>query len=168
MGSSYSGSYNGTNGSSQPFAESYEVCKPMYKKDITDPDIYNPNTGYYKNPTAMKIEDAISADKIKIGDKVPNGPITYVMDTNGNIIIGKRSNPNNPNARSPHPMLIGGKHPEVQCAGMITFKNGKIVSVDNQSGHFKPHINSLDKVDTALSDLAKRHPEIFDRKSKWR
>ena len=48
MGSSYSGSYNGTNGSSQPFAESYEVCKPMYKKDITDPDIYNPNTGYYK------------------------------------------------------------------------------------------------------------------------
>ena len=82
--------------------------------------------------------------------------MTYVLDTNGNIIMGKRANPNNSKWRAPHPTLIGGKDPLVQCAGMITFKKGKILSVDNQSGHFRPNSKSMEKVDKALQKYMKK------------
>ena len=44
------------------------------------------------------------------------------MDENGNIIFGKRVNPNDSRKRAPHPTLIGGRDPQVQCAGIIEFK----------------------------------------------
>ncbi len=90
------------------------------------------------------------------------------MNEQGDIIIGKRSNPINPSKRSPHPMLIGGKDPQLQCAGMITFRNGKIVSVNNQSGHFRPSEKSMDKVYAALKKLSESNPKLFDKNFKWR
>ena len=90
------------------------------------------------------------------------------MDKEGNIIFGKRYNPNDGRKRAPHPTLIGGKDPEVQCAGMIQFKKGRIYSVDNQSGHYRPDIKSLDKVNAALDKLYKKNPELFAPDSKWR
>ena len=44
--------------------------------------------------------------------------------------------------KAPHPTLIGGT-PRVQAAGMIEFRGGKIFSIDNLSGHFKPNTQSL-------------------------
>lgn len=86
----------------------------------------------------------------------------------GTLYLELEKNPNNVNKRSPHPTLIGGKDPKVICAGMITFSKGKIVSVNNNSGHYKPNIKSMELVDNFLFKLSKENPELFDRKSKWR
>lgn len=167
MGSGYSSIYAGTGGGSQPLADSYQVVGAMRDIDKQDPDIYDSN-GYFKNPTATTIEDAVSGNKVIIDGKVPDGPITYVMDMNGNIIIGKRVNPNDGRKRAPHPTLIGGKDPQVQCAGMITFRKGKILSVDNQSGHYRPNIGSMNKVNDALDKLYDSNPNLFAPGSIWR
>lgn len=45
--------------------------------------------------------------------------------------------------KAPHPTLIGGRNPQVQAAGMVYFKGGKIHRVVNISGHFKPNSNSI-------------------------
>lgn len=94
--------------------------------------------------------------------------MTYVMDESGNIIFGKRSNPNDGRKRAPHPTLIGGKDPKVQCAGMIVFKKGRILSVDNDSGHYRPDKKSLTKVNDALQKLCDKNPNLFDKDSIWR
>lgn len=165
MGSGSSGPYGSSSSGSgsQPYAPTYHVVDEMLNRDKADSDIYSPSTGYPKNPTARNIEDSIVHEHIEIGNKTPNGPVTYVLDESGNIIIGKRNNPINPDKRSPHPMLIGGKNPQVQCAGMITFKAGKITSIDNQSGHFRPNIKSMDKVYSALHKLYETNPEVFSQ-----
>ena len=161
MGSGSSSSYSG--GGSQPYAPTYHVASDMFKKDKQDPNIYNPSKGYFKNPLATTIQNAIVNDKVVMNGVSANGQYTYVMDTKGNIIFAKRFNPNNSHSRAPHPTLIGGKEPVVQCAGMICFKNGRISWYDNDSGHFRPNAKSLDKVDNALNTLRKQHPKIFDK-----
>ena len=170
MGSGSKGPYggNGSSGGSQPYAPTYHVVGEMMDRDKADSEIYNPSTGYPKNPTAKNIADSIVHEHIEIGGKTPNGPVTYVMDESGNIIIGKRSNPINPAKRSPHPMLIGGRDPIVQCADMLYFKNGKILSIDNQSGHFRPNSKSMDTVYNALKRLYESNPRIFAKSFKWR
>lgn len=168
MGSGSGGLYSGTGGGSQPYAEKYGVVQKELAKDKRDPDIYDKKTGYFKNPTATNLNDSIVGEHVEIDGKTPNGPITYVLDTDGNIIIGKRCNPNDSGKRSPHPTLIGGTDPQVQCAGMLNFKNGKIVSVDTNSGHFRPNPQSLPKVEAALDNLYKKHPKLFTKNSKWR
>ncbi len=146
MGSGSSGSYSGAV-RSQPYAETYHVCPGALKRDMKNPYIYDPQTGYFKNPNAINLNDAIQGNSVYLNGLRPNGPITYVMDTNGNIILGKRCNPNKSSQRAPHPTLIGGKDPEVQVAGMITFIKGKIYTVDNQSGHYRPNIRSMEKIE---------------------
>lgn len=168
MGSGSSGLYNGTSGGSQPYAETYHVYPQAFATDKKDPDIYNPESGYFHNPTAVSIQDAIQNNRIYVDGKRQDGVLTYVMDTDGNIIIGKRSNPNNNSKRAPHPTLIGGKDPQVQCAGMMRFKKGRIFEIDTNSGHFRPNIKSLPKVKESLQKLCDRNPEIFDPQSEWR
>ena len=168
MGSGSGGSYSGTSGGSQPYAESYHVVSTEINKDKADPDIYNKNSGYFKNPTATSLEDAIDGNRFVFQGNRAEGHLTYVMDRNGDIIFGKRCNPNDANKRAPHPTLIGGKDPQVQCAGIIVFKKGRIVSVDNRSGHYRPDIKSLDKVDATLQKLYNKNPNLFDKDSKWR
>ena len=168
MGSGSGGSYSGTNGGSQPYAESYHVVSKEINKDKKDPDIYTKEAGYFKNPTATSLENAIDGNHFIFLGHRAEGHLLYVMDKNGNIIIGKRSNPNNSQKRAPHPTLIGGKDPQVQCAGIIVFRKGRILSVDNRSGHFRPNIKSLDKVDAELQKIYNKNPNLFDRDSKWR
>ena len=168
MGSGISKLYSGTSGGSQPYAESYSVCKDLLNSDKKDPDIYDNEKGYFKNPTAVFLCDAIDGDRIIFEGHSAEGSMTYVLDTDGNIIFGKRSNPNSERKRAPHPTLIGGKDPRVQCAGMITFKKGRILSIDNQSGHYRPDPKSLGKVDKILQKMCDENPKLFDKKSKWR
>lgn len=168
MGSGSSGPYSGTNGGSQPYSGTYHVYPKEFAKDKSDNDIYNSKSGYFKNPTSTDLSDAVNGNSIYFNGMKANGTMTYVMDDKGNIIFGKRANPNNPMKRAPHPTLVGGTDPQVQCAGMITFSNGKIVSVNNESGHFRPNIKSLDKVDQALKKLYEKNPYLFSKKSKWR
>jgi hypothetical protein len=72
----------------------------------------------------------------------------YVVDTNGNIIIGSRAN-----TRMPHPTLIGGENPQVLGAGMIEFRSGRIYMINNDSGHFQPTPDTLGAVQEAFGQL---------------
>lgn len=168
MGSSTSGNYHGTYGGSQPYAETYHVYPRAMAADKKDPSIYDSKTGYFHNPTAVKLENAIQNNRIHVAGHRQEGKLTYVMDPAGNIVIGVRSNPNNSKGRAPHPTLIGGKDPQVQCAGMMQFHKGRISSVDTDSGHFRPNSKSLPKVTAALQKLCDQHPELFDPNSEWR
>lgn len=168
MGSGSGGPYSGTNGGSQPYAATYHVVDKELAHDKKDPDIYDPQKGYFKNPTSINIEKSVKDNSIYIAGNKANGTMTYVLDKNGDIIVGKRFNPNDNSKRSPHPTLIGGKDPEVQCAGMITFKSGKIFNYNNESGHYKPNSQSLPKVQAALDKLYKSNPLLFHKDSKWR
>lgn len=53
----------------------------------------------------------------------------------------------------PHPTLVGGSNPQVQAAGMIEIRGGKIYSINNASGHFKPSIESLEVAEDVFSNL---------------
>lgn len=161
MGSGSGGSYS--HGGSQPYAPTYHVVSDMMAKDKQDSNVYNPKTGYFRNPLATTIQDAIVNEKVVMNGRSANGTFTYVMDSNGNIVFAKRYNPNNSHSRAPHPTLIGGKNPEVQCAGMICFKNGRISWFNNDSGHFRPNAKSLNKIDSAMKKLRKQHPKIFGK-----
>lgn len=162
MGSGVSRSYSGTGGGSQPYANTYSVVSKEMKNDKEDPDIYSPSSGYFHNPNATTLDQALGDDeRVYSNGNKAHGKMTYVMDENNNIIFGKRENPNNAAKRAPHPTLIGGKDPKVQCAGMITFDKGRIVSVNNDSGHYRPASKSLDKVYEALNKFQKAHSNAF-------
>lgn len=157
MGSGKSGLYSGTFGSSQPFSPSYSVMPDMNAAD-RERGIYGTN-GYKKNPTAKNINDAINGNYI--GDKHTNRKFTYVIDLNGNIIIGERNGNGTTGTATPHPTLIGGKDPKVIVAGILDVRGGKIYSFDNLSGHFKPNIKSLEAAKEAFEKLPK---SLFHKK----
>lgn len=77
----------------------------------------------------------------------------YVIDMEGNIILGKRNGNGREGIPTPHPTLIGGENPRVQMAGLVKIRGGKIISYDNQSGHFKPNIQSMPIADKAFGKL---------------
>jgi RHS repeat-associated protein len=105
------------------------------------------NGSYIKNPTARNINDLIT-DSGKIGSKEMSGQYMYVVDMNGNIVIGTRAG-----QRMPHPTLVGGVNPQVQAAGIVEIRAGKIYKIDNASGHFKPSKDSLQAAQNAFSQL---------------
>lgn len=77
-----------------------------------------------------------------------NGQFMYVVDMNGNIVIGSRAG-----QHMPHPTLIGGTNPTVRGAGIVEIRGGKIYSIDNSSGHFKPDSNCMPSVQNAFGQL---------------
>jgi len=68
MGSGSSGLYSGTGGGSQPYAETYHVYPKEMNKDKKDSDIYDPKTGYFKNPKAKSLQEAESNGRFLNGD----------------------------------------------------------------------------------------------------
>lgn len=157
MGSGVGGNY-GSGGGSQPYAPSYHVEKGMHAADIKS-GVYH--DGHYdKNPTAKNINDMINGNYI--GNKNTNADMPYVIDMNGNIIIGKRNGNGKDGLQTPHPTLIGGKHPQVQMAGIVHIHGGKIASYDNQSGHYKPNAKSMSVADEAFGKL----PQALFKKKK--
>ena len=96
------------------------------------------NGSYIRNPTARSISGLLTQSG-KIGGKKMSGQFRYVIDANGNIVIGSRAG-----QRMPRPTLIGGENPTVIGAGIVDIRGGRIFSVDNASGHFKPGPRSLD------------------------
>jgi hypothetical protein len=102
------------------------ITNPI-KKNLAQLDI---------NAQSGKIRDANG--NILTTDNVNGEGLMYVIDDADNIFIGGRNN-----ANLPHPTLIGGKNPNVKCAGMIRFKDGRILEISNNSGHFKPSNTTL-------------------------
>ncbi len=107
------------------------------------------NGSYVRNPTARNLNDNIAdSGKIRLDGQLANGQYMYVVDMNGNIVIGTRRG-----QRMPHPTLLGGQNPRVSAAGMVEIRGGKIYAVDNASGHFKPGAGSLPNARTAFDNL---------------
>jgi filamentous hemagglutinin len=91
------------------------------------------------NPQSGKIRDGNG--NLMTTDNVNSEGLMYVIDENGTIFIGGRGG-----ERSfPHPTLIGGTNPNVKCAGMIRFKDGRILEITNHSGHFKPSAEAFEE-----------------------
>ena len=157
MGSGPNGGYGGGGSGSQPYAPAYHVEKSMHEMDVKNGTYHD---GHYdKNPTAMNINDMINGNYI--GNKTTNLDMPYVIDMDGNIILGKRNGNGRGGAPTPHPTLIGGKDPIVQMAGIVHIQGGKIASYDNMSGHFKPNAKSMEVADKAFGKLA---PNLFKKK----
>jgi hypothetical protein len=121
------------NGQSKKWSVDPEMQAKDIKKDVLSDNIYK------KNPTAENINNYLSETTNYVKDKNFNGKFMYVIDEKGNIIIGNRNK-----AYYPHPTLIGGENPQVQSAGMVEIRGGKIYKIDNASGHFKPGEGSID------------------------
>jgi hypothetical protein len=102
---------------------------------------------YIKNPTAQSLSDLVT-ESGRIGGKQMNGQYMYVIDSSGDITIGTRGG-----QRMPHPTLIGGEDPLVLGAGIVDIRAGRIYSIDNASGHFKPGAGSLDAARDAFGRL---------------
>ena len=158
MGSGAGGSYGGGSGS-QPYAPSYHVEKSMHEQDIKNGTYHD---GHYdKNPTAQNINDMINGNYI--GNKHTNIDMPYVIDLDGNIILGRRNGNGKGGTPTPHPTLIGGADPQVQMAGIVHIQGGKIASYDNQSGHYKPNAKSMHVADEAFGKLPST---LFKKKGK--
>ena len=150
MGSGSGNGYSGTRGGSQPFSPSYHVEPKMHQMDIDNGTYHDGH--YSKNPTAQNINDMINGNYI--GSKRFNEEnMPYVIDMKGNIILGKRNGNGRDGAPTPHPTLIGGKDPQVQIAGLVKIRGGKIISYNNKSGHYKPNIKSMPVADEAFAKL---------------
>lgn len=150
MGSGSNGPYGGGSTGSQPYAPSYHVVPDMLTTDKKDSDIYKSNSGYFKNPTATNLENAIDGNRVVFNGKSVEGQFTYVMDTNGNIIFGKRYNPNNSSKRSPHPTLIGGKIQKCNVPELLSLQKAGFlvlmiaaVTLDLTQNHLRRLIASL-------------------------
>lgn len=113
--------------------------------------VWQEDRGYIKNSTAKPLSSLIKNDKV--GGGFDNGTFMYVVDDKGEVWVGKRQGKN-----MPHPTLIGGKAPQVQAAGMVRIEGGKIVKIDNHSGHFRPPRGSLS---SALKSYLKLPKDAF-------
>ncbi|NNA70114.1 hypothetical protein [Pseudomonas gessardii] len=109
------------------------------------------NGQYIKNPTAKNMSDLLT-DSGRVGSKNTNGQFMYVIDQKGNLILGTRSG-----QKMPHPTLVGGENPQVLGAGLVEIRGGKIYSVDNASGHFKPGAGSLEAAKNTFSKIPEKY-----------
>ena len=147
-------------GNSQPYQEQYSVYSKMMKKDI-ESGVYDPtNGGYIKNPTAKPLDSLFDGNYI-VGPNFTK-TVPYVITTSGEVIIGNRNGfGRGPGTLpTPHPTLIGGIDPKVKMAGMLQIKNGKIISYNDRSGHFRPNAKSMKWADEAF----KKYPKHEDLK----
>jgi hypothetical protein len=124
----------------------YKVDSTMFPDDEAAGVLRNGE--YVKNPTAHNINEYITEGSNYLGNKNMNGQYMYVVDMDGNIVIGTRGG-----QRMPHPTLVGGKNPQVQAAGMVEIRGGKIYSINNASGHFKPSNDCLKIAEDAFGNL---------------
>ncbi|MCD8307131.1 MAG: hypothetical protein LUD51_02750 [Clostridia bacterium] len=143
---------------SQVYHRYYNLDPQMRAVDMQNINVYDPDSGYFKNPTAYPIDEFMGKyfrdGALRISDDEPyGGSLLYVLDTHDCIIIGQRYNPNDGSNKAPHPTLIGGVDPPVRCAGLIYFDDGLILGYDNASGHYKPNRKSLPQVGRAINKL---------------
>ena len=172
----YKTPYIGTGNKGQELISSnssrlYSVVPEMHELDKYRRTFRANETGYVKNPTAQNITNYINnTNYLGTGGKkgALNGQYMYVVDINDNIIIGNRAKGMVSGLIDtdslPHPTLIGGFNPQVQGAGIITIQGGKIIEINNASGHFRPDSSSLVQVEKLF--LNKVPNKYFDRKFK--
>lgn len=83
----------------------------------------------------------------------PNNRYIYVIDLHGNVYIKELNN-----NKIRHPNFLSGEN--VKCAGELEIRDGKIISIDNASGHYSPGPFSLNSALTILEKNNMLHPEV--------
>lgn len=121
---------------------------------------------YRTHPLAINLTTDLTSmilrrSRVRLEFPQDSGEVMYVINKDYEIIIAARSG----HQRDlPHPTLIGGDDPEVLSAGMVFFRDGRIIRVFiNASGHFKPnHLSSIEVSIGAFSRLPPDalHPEF--------
>jgi hypothetical protein len=76
--------------------------------------------------------------------EIINGRCIYVVDTKGNIIAAPAGEVKH------HSFLANGK--KVKAAGFLRFDKGKLIAIDNDSGHYKPTREEMIDVLFALAN----------------
>jgi hypothetical protein len=122
--------------------------------------VYSPTAGYTRNPSARELSTLVTP-RGTIGGGFENGEFMYVIDEQNRLWVGRRMGERGmpvgrPRATGmPHPSLIGGLNPRVKAAGMVRIEAGRIVFVNNHSGHFRPVRSSLRHAARAFSTLTR-------------
>lgn len=101
--------------------------------------IWTEDGGYARNPTSTRLSSIVKNGKV--GGDFANGRFMYVVEEDGTVWVGKRMTTTD--GSLPHPTLLGGKNPQVRSAGMVQVQGGKIVEINNHSGHFAPPRTAL-------------------------
>lgn len=120
------------------------------------------NGAYIKNPTATHIKEFILIQEQlywPLGSdnesQIVNGSLKFIIDKNGNVIMGLPEPFGKNGLHYFHPTLLGGKNPEVITAGQIDIVNGKTVLINNVSGHFKPYSATKIVIEIAFKNVPK-------------
>jgi hypothetical protein len=92
-------------------------------------------------------------------DKLPNGKYIFVVDSEGRLIAANDDPPpgatHNPPGFLHHSSLSNGD--PVRMAGQFEIAAGKIVKINNQSGHFRPDADAFKEF---LASLSKRGVDL--------
>lgn len=147
--------------------ENYNYEKGTYKvrESWIEPDKNSgilKNGVYLKNPTATTLKEFILInDKLHwpLGSKNENQVVKesfkFLIDENGNVILGLPEPYGKAGLHYFHPTLLGCENPEVITAGQIDFVNGKAVLINNVSGHFKPYSTTKILIKIAFENVPK-------------
>jgi len=105
-----------------------------------------------------KLLGTIEKGEVKmIGKTKANGEFDFVVNEKGDVLIGRK-----------HSYLSGGQ--DVQAAGTLKMKNGKVVNIDNNSGHYTPNLEQTKNFKKILSksgvNVDEAHLKAYDQKGK--
>jgi len=120
-----------------------------------NPKVYSKNSlkkwhDQENDPITHDQVNFFSRDDQKLSPNEPSSALHYVIDRDGTLYIRHKS--------PYHSYILRGK--PVVSAGNITFKDGKIDSIDNESGHYTPSNKLLHK---AIELLRRRYGDQQDR-----
>ena len=89
------------------------------------------------------------------GNVVTSGQFDFVVTIEGNIMLGRK-----------HTYMSKGA--DVQAAGTLKLRNGKVVNIDNNSGHYVPNLEQTLKFKQIFQengvDVSKAHLKVYNEK----
>lgn len=90
------------------------------------------------------------------------GMAVFVVDLGGNMYVSRRFNESDETTmtslRFQHSSFLSGQ--PVACAGKVKFENGRLVFINNDSGHYEPQKKHLDQVVRMLQKAVPYNFEI--------
>lgn len=99
--------------------------------------IYLTPTNRYRFQTSVQDELLYNANH----EIMPDGDYIYVTDKQNNLYVASEHGESSKLAHFHHSSFLAGEH--ILCGGDMVVKNGKIVMINNGSGHYLPGVISL-------------------------
>lgn len=101
-----------------------------------------------------KLLGSIQNGNVKMyGKTQANGNFDFIVTEKGDVLLGRK-----------HSFMSGGS--DVQAAGILKMRNGKIVNIDNNSGHYTPNLEEAKNFKEILKkngvDVSNAHLKVYD------